>query len=197
MRVLRVMRGVGVWVGIGALALGLGAAALTHGMGYSARAVPSSIEDAAMRAARRWGTPAAIRARMNPVPATEDVIRAGMEHWADHCATCHANDGHGTPMGRSLYPPAPDMREPPTQHMSDGELFYVIEHGIPLTGMPAWGNETPAGEEASWVLVRFVRRLPHLTEAEIAQMEKLNPKSAADLERERHIRDFLNGKEDR
>lgn len=46
-------------------------------------------------------------------------------------------------MGRSFYPPAPDMRAARTQQLSDGELFSIIEHGIRLTGMPAWGTGTP------------------------------------------------------
>ena len=78
--------------------------------------------------------------------------------------------------------------------MSDGELFYVIERGLPFTGMPAWGNGTAAGEQQSWALVRFIRYLPRLSEAEIAEMEKLNPKSAAQIEEERETNDFLTGK---
>jgi mono/diheme cytochrome c family protein len=35
-----------------------------------------------------------------------------MEHFADHCATCHANDGGGdTSFGKGLYPKPPDMRQ--------------------------------------------------------------------------------------
>ena len=118
-----------------------------------------------------------------------------MAHWADHCATCHANDGSGkTSIGRSLYPPAPDMREPSTQTLSDGELFYVIERGVPFTGMPAWGTGTPGGEEDSWKLVHFIRHLPKLTPADLADMEKLNPKSAGQIEMEHQIQDFLKGR---
>ena len=75
--------------------------------------------------------------------------------------------------------------------MTDGELFYIIERGVPFTGMPAWGNGTSDGERDSWALVRFIRHLPDLTPAEISEMEKLNPKSTADLEREHGIEDFL------
>jgi hypothetical protein len=39
-------------------------------------------------------------------------------------------------MGRGLYPRAPDMRLPATQRLSDEALFYIIENGIRLTGMP-------------------------------------------------------------
>ena len=84
------------------------------------------------------------------------------------------------------------MRGSQAQAMSDGELFYVIERGIPFTGMPAWGNGTIEGEQDSWKLVLFIRYLPRLTEAEIAAMEKLNPKSAAQIEEKRRIDDFLN-----
>jgi hypothetical protein len=53
-----------------------------------------------------------------------------------------------------MYPPAPDMRKERTQRMTDGELFYIIENGIRLSGMPAWGGSEPAGQD-SWKLVHF------------------------------------------
>jgi mono/diheme cytochrome c family protein len=179
---------------VAAGALALAAALLTRGMGFTTRIKPRAIEAWTMRAARQWATPRAIRHQTNPVAADREVLREAMEHWADHCALCHDNDGTGrAAVVKGFYPPVPDMRREPTQEMSDGELFYVIEHGIPLTGMPAWGNGTLDGERQSWVLVRFIRHLPRLTEDEIAAMEKLNPKSAAQIEQEREIRDFLKG----
>lgn len=97
-------------------------------------------------------------------------------------------------MGKAMFPRAPDMRTTPTQSMTDGELFYVIENGIPLTGMPAWGNGTPDGESSTWALVRFIRHLPQLTPAEVEHMEMMNPKSAGDEMRKHDIDDFLSGK---
>jgi mono/diheme cytochrome c family protein len=182
--------------GVGALVVtGLLAAFLTRGMGFTARDSPSSLESRIMLAARRWATPRAVRDQANPVAATDEVVRAGMEHWADHCAVCHANDGSGkAAIGKSLYPPAPDMREPRTQGLTDGELFYIIERGVPFTGMPAWGTGNEEGERESWALVRFIRHLPQLSDKELTEMEKLNPKSAAQIEEERLIDDFLKGK---
>jgi mono/diheme cytochrome c family protein len=163
-------------------------------MGFSARRKPWAIEERAARAARRWATPVAIRRQVNPVEATREAIDDGMAHWADHCATCHSNDGSGdTTVGRALFPPAPDMRGPSTQEMSDGELFYAIERGIPFTGMPAWGTGTAGGERASWELVRFIRHVPNLTAEELQRMEALNPKSPADAMHEMEIDDFLSG----
>ena len=81
-----------------------------------------------------------------------------------------------------------------TQRMTDGELFYIIERGVPLTGMPAWGIGTPKGEEESWQLVRFIRHLPQVTLDELNEMEKLNPKSTGELDEQKKIDDFLKGR---
>jgi mono/diheme cytochrome c family protein len=117
-----------------------------------------------------------------------------MAHFADHCAVCHANDGSGdTEMGRGLYPRAPDMRRTATQALSDGALFYIIENGVRLTGMPAWGTGTAEGEQASWHLVQFIRHLPTLTEGELTEMRTMNPKSADEWREEEEARRFLEG----
>jgi mono/diheme cytochrome c family protein len=162
--------------------------------GLSAHDDPSHVEEVLARAMRHLATPQAVRDRSNPLQPTSEVIGEALQHYADHCATCHANDGSGeTPIGRSMFPRVPDMREGRTQSLTDGELFSIIEHGIRLTGMPAWGNGTPEGERQSWGLVHFVRRLPRLTEDEIARMESLNPKTPAQLAEEEEARRFLRG----
>ncbi len=162
--------------------------------GLSAHDDPSRVEELVARAMRRWATPSAMRNRPNPVQPTQTVIDAALEHYADHCATCHANDGSGnTAIGRGLYPKAPDMRGTDTQSLTDGELFSIIEHGIRLTGMPAWGNGTPEGERESWGLVHFIRRLPKLTPEDIERMEALNPKTPAELKEQEETRRFLQG----
>jgi mono/diheme cytochrome c family protein len=183
-----------LWLAAVIATAGLVATILTRGAGFSARRSAWPGETRLAQAVRGWTLPAAYRGASNPVRVTAESVRAGMEHWADHCATCHGNDGSGqTPIGQGLFPPAPDMRGLSTQSKSDGALFYAIEHGVPFTGMPAWGNGTSDGERASWELVLFVRRLPSLTAAEIVEMEKLNPKSAAQLEQNRKIQEFLKG----
>ena len=136
----------------------------------------------------------ALRTAVNPVPATESVLSGAMEHYADHCATCHGNDGSGrTSIGQSLYPKAPDMRATPTQSLTDGELFSIIEHGIRLTGMPGWGNGSPEGERDSWSLVHFIRRLPKLSPEELERMEDMNPKSSEEWRQDEEERRFLSG----
>jgi len=137
--------------------------------------------------------PSAIRTMGNPTPRSAESVADGMAHFADHCAVCHGNDGSGdTEMGRGLYPKAPDMRLDTTQQLSDGDLFYIIEHGIRFTGMPGWRTGTTAGEESSWHLVHFIRHLPTLTPAELDSMKARNPRSPEDIRFEIEEERFLN-----
>jgi mono/diheme cytochrome c family protein len=164
--------------------------------GLSARSSPPAIEALAANEIRRWAVPADARNLANPIASSTDSIERGRSHWADHCATCHANNGNGdTEMGRNLYPRAPDMRSAETQSLTDGELYYIIRNGVPMTGMPAWGDARLGNADAeTWMLVAFIRHLPHISADEEAAMEKLNPKSAMDRQEEQQEEDFLNGK---
>ena len=180
-----------VLIGIVALA---GAAAFVSG-GISARQSPGSIELAVAPKLRSLAIPREAREQKNPVADSPAVVAEGMEHFADHCAVCHANDGSGdTEMGRGLYPRVPDMRLAATQNLSDGELFYIIENGVKLTGMPAWGGEGHEGD-GSWKLVRFIRHLPKLTDAEVAHMKQLNPKGPDEWKEQEESKKFLEGAE--
>jgi mono/diheme cytochrome c family protein len=165
--------------------------------GFSARGTPSAIETLAATTARRLALPSNYRQLRNPFPTSPENIQAGMEHFADHCASCHANDGSGdTLFGKGLYPKPPDMRTAETQNKSDGELFYTIENGIRLTGMPAFGEEHSVGGGAdTWHLVLFVRHLPQITSEELDEMKGLNPKTEADRAEEQQEQEFLNGGE--
>ena len=139
--------------------------------GFSAREQPSAFEAFLARNARGLATPAGARALSNPVSRTELSIAEARDHFADHCAVCHGNDGSGrTQINAGLYPPAPDMREADTQNLSDGELFYIIRNGIRFTGMPGWGGE----DEENWKLVLFIRHLPKLSTKELELMKEIN-----------------------
>lgn len=74
-------------------------------------------------------------------------------------------------MGRHLYPRVPDLRSPPTQELSDGEIHYIIENGVPLSGMPAWKRPQPESADRLWKLVLYVRTLNPLTPKEEALQE--------------------------
>jgi mono/diheme cytochrome c family protein len=179
-----------------AVALVAGMVYIRQARGFSARDQPTAIERWVAREARAMAIPADAKSRTNPTPNSPETLEEARAHWADHCFSCHANDGSGdTAMGKNLYPPAPDMRLPATQQLSDGELFYIIKNGIRLTGMPAWGTGSSHDQEDSWKLVHFIRHLPQLTLEEKKAMEKLNPKSPDDLREEEEEERFLRGED--
>ena len=143
--------------------------------GFSALATPSAVEVFAATTARKLAVPSAYRQIRNPIPPSKESIRAGMEHFSDHCATCHANDGGGhTLFGDGLYPKPPDLRAAATQNKSDGELYYTIANGVRLSGMPAFSEAHTTGQ--AWRLVLFIRHLPQITPEELNEMKTLNRK---------------------
>ena len=126
--------------------------------GLHATAEPSAFEATIARTVRNWAIPGRARREKNPLPASADNIRAGRDEFMTQCAGCHGHDGSGlTPMGRNLYPRVPSLRSTMTQALTDGELRYIIENGVPLTGMAAWGH--PRKTEDGWRLVSFIRSL--------------------------------------
>ncbi len=161
--------------------------------GFGARDEPSSLEAFAARAVRLASIPRSAKILRSPLARSHEVLDEGQAHWADHCASCHANNGSGeTAMGQNMFPKPPDMRNAKTQGLTDGELYYVIKNGIRLTGMPAWG-EPGNDDKETWALVAFIRHLPQLTPEAEATMKKLNPISAHELAELRAEEEFLHG----
>jgi len=161
--------------------------------GFSTRTAPTAFERVVVRAIHRLSVPSRARDASNPVAFSQDVWAESLSHFADHCASCHANNGSGdTEVGRNLFPRAPDMRLAATQDKTDGELYWIIENGIRLTGMPAWGNGG-ADDADTWKLVHFVRHLKELTPDQLKAMAAANPKSPSELQEEQDDEKFLAG----
>ncbi len=162
--------------------------------GFSAKTEPHPLEVFMARQIRHLAIPIEQRNTANPIPLNTELLNEGRAHFADHCAVCHSNDGSGkTPIGKNVYPKAPDLRLTDTQSMSDGELFWVIHNGIRFTGMPAWGSGDPEKDLDSWKLVHFIRYLPKLTQEELDEMKALNPKTQKERLEEEAFDQFLQG----
>jgi len=161
--------------------------------GFSTRMAPGPVDAYLASSVREWSVPKRSRQLKNPIECSDATLEEARAHWADHCSTCHANNGSGDSMlGKTMYPRPPDMRKAATQGETDGELYYTIKNGVRLSGMPAFGD---AGDQDgdSWKLVCFVRHLPRLSPEEERRMEHLNPKTPDELEEEKQEDQFLNG----
>lgn len=183
---------VGLFVVLAVVAVAMIVSMLRNG--FSAVDQPSAMEAFMATTMRRLAVPSDLEDSTNPLPLTPEILAEGRAHFADHCATCHGNDGKGqTAMGPNFYPKVPDMTAEPTQSQSDGGLFATIENGIRLTGMPAFGAGTAESAYGTWGLVHFIRHLPKITPQELAEMAKLNPKTPAEWQRMQEEEAFLAG----
>ena len=94
------------------------------------------------------------------VPDLSDAkrVRAGAGQYAEMCEACHLAPGVAdTPLRQGLYPKPPEL----ARHRMDPQTsFWIVKHGIKLTGMPAWG--VSHGDEELWSVVAFLRKLPEL-----------------------------------
>jgi mono/diheme cytochrome c family protein len=159
--------------------------------GLSARDVPGAMETRLAITVQRLAIPRGARELTNPMQTTPEMLVEARRHFADHCASCHGNDGSGaTEMGQKLYPRVPDMRLPQTQNLSDGEIYYIIENGVRFTGMPAWGTGG-TNDHDTWHLVLFIRHLPKMTDEDMEDMKEHNPRSPADMKEEEMENEFL------
>lgn len=111
----------------------------------------------------------AARASGLVVPDLEDesLIRAGAGNYDAMCVGCHLKPGlESTEASKGMYPAPPDLTE---KHVQDPAAdFWVIKHGIKMSGMPAWGKSME--DEYVWGMVAFLRRLPGLSPDEYSEM---------------------------
>ena len=118
----------------------------------------------------------AARARDIVVPKDLDDanrISKGAGQYAEMCSGCHLAPGmKRTEISRGLYPRAPELRR--QTDLAPAEQFWIVKHGVKMTGMPAWG--VTHEDELLWDVVAFVRKLPELTPDQYETLVKNAPK---------------------
>jgi predicted CXXCH cytochrome family protein len=153
------------------VAVAFGAAVITW-RGFSATSPPSPFEVKVARFLRNFAIPGAESRKANPVAKDPVALQQGRDAFLTRCASCHGVDGRGTtPIGTNEYPRVPDLHSGLTQDLTDGEIHYIIENGVQLTGMPAMHSPSPT---ESWKLVSYIRSLRTATPQETAIAERVS-----------------------
>jgi mono/diheme cytochrome c family protein len=113
----------------------------------------------------------------NPVQPTDENLAEGAKIYLNNCAGCHGMPSSpDSQFGRSFYPPVPQFfKDAPD--MSDNQNFYVIQHGIRWTGMPAWGRTL--SEQQIWTVVTFISRVNKLPPSALKVFEPPPPTAPA------------------
>ncbi len=120
---------------------------------------PGSTETAVMTSIKRRVTVGG-KNDLNPLAATPENIHRGQEAFSAYCAACHGLDGQttGVPFASAMSPPVPDLKSPTVQAYTDGQLKWVIDHGLSPSGMPA--AKGIFHDEEVWAIVTWLRHLP-------------------------------------
>jgi mono/diheme cytochrome c family protein len=98
------------------------------------------------------------------------LAASGAPAFDDMCAGCHGAPGRQPMLGVGYMNPAPPELADVAGKRTAAELFWVIKHGIRMTGMPAWGPTH--SDDQLWALVALVQRLPDLSEEAFRQLVK-------------------------
>jgi mono/diheme cytochrome c family protein len=90
-------------------------------------------------------------------------IAAGAGLYAEMCSGCHLAPGmEPSEISQGLYPRAPALTKP--TGLTPEQEFWVIKHGIKMSGMAAWG--VTHSDELIWDMVAFIDKLPSLSAAD-------------------------------
>ncbi len=160
-------------VGLSLLVLASVGGVLVRWRGFRASSAPGTFESSLARAIRDFAIPRVEQRRTNPFARDPVVLAQGREAFLARCAVCHGVDGRGeTLIGANEYPRVPNLRSEPTQRLSDGEIHYIIENGVQLTGMPAMRGAHSETNAESWKLVAYIRSFRSANQEEIAIQDR-------------------------
>jgi hypothetical protein len=117
-------------------------------------------------------------------------VALGAGQYAEMCSSCHlAPDMKRTEISRGLYPRAPELRR--GSRLTAAEEFWVVKHGLKMSGMPAWG--VTHDDELLWSVVAFLRKLPELTPDQYQMLVKSAPKTHDEMMQEMEMGDGHGG----
>src|SRR4051812_14718617 len=155
-------------IGLLAILAAIGAAVLFFGGFYSVAATaedPGFVNWALIRV--RMASINRHAAEQPPDPLDNPaLVQAGARAFSERgCVNCHGAPGvNWAKFSEGLRPDPPDLKEL-ADHRRPQDLFWVVKHGIHMTGMPSFGLiEVPDRE--IWTIVAFVKKLPSVSEAD-------------------------------
>jgi mono/diheme cytochrome c family protein len=95
-----------------------------------------------------------------------DIVRSGARAFAERgCANCHGAPGvNWQKFSEGLRPDPPDLKDV-VKEREPGQLFWVISHGIKMTGMPSF-SAIGVEDKEIWSIVAFIKKLPNVSEAD-------------------------------
>jgi len=96
-------------------------------------------------------------------------VVAGTSHFAEYCVSCHSAPGvQSGELAKGMYPQPPVLTDSAKQY-SPGELFWIIQNGIKMSGMPSWPG---LSDDDLWNVISFLQKLPAMSEQDYGNLVK-------------------------
>ncbi|HEU5410931.1 MAG TPA: cytochrome c [Candidatus Acidoferrales bacterium] len=148
-----------LWVGVVVVALIVVAGFAASRASISALDEPGHLETALATSAKHQVVArAAAKMHLSPPAYSDAAAKSGQVLFSIECAACHGNGRAPSRIGQAMYPRVPDLGSAEIQKWTDPELFWIIQHGVRLSGMP--GFKDMDTDAQLWNLVQYIRTLP-------------------------------------
>lgn len=97
-----------------------------------------------------------------------DMIKRGLIHYYEMCVVCHGAPGSKpSEIAQGLNPYPPELAEE-AEPDEAAEWFWIVKHGIKMTGMPGFG--ATHSDEEIWAMIAFLQKMPQLSPEEYQKM---------------------------
>lgn len=95
-------------------------------------------------------------------------VRRGAAHYREHCVQCHGAPGVAPDALAMGMTPAPANLVGTARHWKPAEMFWVVKHGVKMSGMPAWQYRMT--DDEMWDTIAFVVASVMMTPRDYAAM---------------------------
>ena len=112
-----------------------------------------------------------------PPLGDQQLIRRGAGLYHARCVSCHGGPGVPQAAFSMSMQPVPGPLVDAARRWTAAEMYWIVRHGIKMSGMPAWEYHLAEGD--IWATVAFLTELPKLTpQAYAARMADAVPPAA-------------------
>ncbi|MGH7025690.1 MAG: c-type cytochrome [Caulobacteraceae bacterium] len=102
---------------------------------------------------------------------TVPEIRAGFALYDKDCVTCHGGPGIDRAAWVSGMNPSPPWLIDTPRSFSAAQLYWIVDNGVKMTGMPSWAAVHNEGQ--IWDIVAFLEAQPYLTRTQYLRMRAM------------------------
>lgn len=100
---------------------------------------------------------------------TAAQVQTGLQEYDEHCVACHGGPATSRAPFAAAMTPTPPYLLDAARKWSPAELYWIVDHGVKMTAMPAWGETEP--QDHIWDIVAFLEAMPKMAPADYLRLK--------------------------